>query len=142
MRNGVFYSDGNFDIAQSSPITSGVSRSIFDSNGRLIIATTTSPYLSVYNKNPSTGVYTLASKGTPSLASIAWSGGTINHLSYDEDQDILFVSHQSSPYLSAIQMSQSGFAFKYGDMASPPSSSVIKMSLVYDESWKSFNTGS
>jgi hypothetical protein len=106
---------------------------IFDPHGRLIIAQTDTPYLSIWTQNASNGTFTKLDDYS------SWAGGEINTLAYDKDQDILFVSSQSSPYITAFRMSNTGFDFKYPDPASVPSASVVRMSLVYDQHWKSFN---
>lgn len=134
-------SAGSHDMPGGSSNTYGlynhVKYATFDPHGRLIVATDSSPFIKLYSQNSSTGVYTLLSD--LSSDGITWSGGEINSLAYDKTQDILFVAHQTSPYLSAIQMTETGFGNKYADMASPPASAVIRMSLVYDDQWKSFN---
>jgi hypothetical protein len=109
---------------------------MFDPHGRLILAQSDTPYLRIYEQSISNGQFTLLDT-FPS-----WSGGTINSLAYDKDQDILFVASQSAPYITAFRMSNSGFDIKYPDMTpsiSNAGGSVIRMSLVYDEDWKSYN---
>jgi len=150
MDNGVMYfvevSGGYFlgyvpnsSSPQFSPTADGTvsgytaKYAMFDPHGRLIIAQTDSPYLSIWSVDPSNGSFTKIDD-YPS-----WAGGEINTLAYDKDQDILFVSSQSSPYITAFRMSNTGFDFKYPDPASVPSASVVRMSLAYDERWKSYN---
>jgi hypothetical protein len=62
-------------------------------------------------------------------------------MAYDKDQDILFLAHQSSPYISAIKMTSQGFGDLYNSPAAldTPSSAVVRMTLVYDEKWKTYN---
>lgn len=147
LTNGALFEDNVFvvspahvmpgEVNNSYGIRGTVKYATFDPHGRLIVATDSSPFIKLYTLNTSTGVYTLLSD--LSSDGITWSGGEINSLAYDKTQDILFVAHQTSPYLSAIQMTETGFGNKYADMASPPASAVIRMSLVYDDQWKSFN---
>lgn len=123
-----------------------ISYSMFDYHGRAIVARTNSPDLEIYTQSKVDGDFTLldsysAGNTRDSSAFPAWgSRGIINSMFYDEDRDILFVCHRGSPYLTAIQMCDSGFDFKYNDMASPAPSSFVRASLVYDEKWKSYNS--
>jgi len=109
---------------------------MFDPYGRLIIAcnpSSTIYQLQIYTQDASNASYTL-------LDSQEFAGGLINSFSYDVDQDILFVSSQSAPYITAYRMGAKGFSFKYPDPVSDAGSAVHKMSIVYDEDWKSFNS--
>ena len=116
-------------------ITAGNQRyCMFDPYGRLIIADRQN--LRLYSQDLGTGAFSLIDSVT------TWSHGTINSLAYDIDQDVLFVASQSAPYINAFRMSRSGFDLKYPAMTpslNDAGSSVIRMSLVYDEEWKSYN---
>ena len=116
-------------------ITAGDQRyCMFDPYGRLIIASTQE--LRLYSQDFGTGAFSLIDSVT------AWTHGDINSLAYDIDQDVLFVSSQAAPYINAFRMSRSGFDLKYPAMTpslNDAGSSVIRMSLVYDEEWKSYN---
>jgi hypothetical protein len=107
---------------------------MFDPYGRLIIADRQN--LRLYSQDLGTGAFSLIDSVT------TWSHGIINSLAYDIDQDVLFVASQAAPYINAFRMSRSGFDLKYPAMTpslNDAGSSVIRMSLVYDEEWKSYN---
>lgn len=123
-----------------------VSYSMFDPHGRAIVARTNSPDIEIYTQSQTDGDFSLldsysAGNTRDSTAFPSWgTRGIINSMFYDKDRDILFVCHRGSPYLTAIQMSDRGFDFKYNDMTSPAPSSFVRASLVYDEKWKSYNS--
>lgn len=134
--NAAFNPDSRSALLPSYSTANTVRYCMFDPYGRLILAQSDSPYLRIYSQDFSNGQFTLVDSYS------SWAGGTINSLAYDKDQDVLFVASQSAPYITAFQMSRSGFDFKYPDMTpsiSDAGSSVIRMSLVYDEDWKSYN---
>lgn len=117
---------------------STVRTAMFDPYDRLITVETNAPVLNIYTQS-SSGAFTridsvtdwgVGAKGTP--------GG----MAYDKDRDVLFIGHTSSPYISAWKMDGTGF----GDQITGPSGGVIpagtvnRISVLYDERWKSFNT--
>lgn len=115
---------------------STVRTAMFDPYGRLITVETNSHVLNIYTQASSgafariDSVSDWGSKGTP--------GG----MAYDKDRDVLFIGHTSSPYISAWKMDGTGFGSEY---ASPtggeiPAGTVNRISVLYDERWKSFNT--
>jgi hypothetical protein len=141
----------NIGYAEDGSITSPVGRNalspvysasdtamycMFDPYGRFILAQSDAPYIRIYEQSITTGAFSLLDTYP------TWAGGTINSLAYDKDQDVLFVASQSAPYITAFRMSKSGFDLKYPDMTpsiANAGGSVIRMSLVYDEDWKSYN---
>jgi hypothetical protein len=126
--------DGSTDRLENYYSTYG----LFDPYGRAIVAKEQPNDIKLFKQRVSDGGFDVVSTYSSDIGS--WNGGVINSMFYDKDRDILFVCHRSSPYLTAIQMCKSGFAFKYADMASPASSAFVRASLVYDEKWKSHNS--
>lgn len=134
--NNSFNHDSRNSLLPSYSTQNTARYCMFDPYGRLIIAQSDSPYLQIYTQDFTNGQFTLLDTFS------SWAGGTINSLAYDKDQDVLFVASQSAPYITAFRMSKSGFDLKYPDMTpSIPNAggSVVRMSLVYDEDWKSYN---
>jgi hypothetical protein len=106
---------------------------MFDPHGRMIVAQKDSPYLRLYSQDTSNATFSLIASHS------GWSGGTINSMAYDVDQDILFVASRSAPYLTAIKMEKDGFGDQYTP-SSNPGQEVIRISLAYENQWKSYNS--
>ena len=139
VNDGVF---GAYHLAPGSPGQTNadkVTYAMFDPHGRMILGLDVSPWIEIWTQSSSAGTYTRLSDAASD--GITWTGGEINSMAYDKDQDILFLAHQSSPYISAIKMTSQGFGDLYNSPAAIdiPSSAVVRMSLVYDEKWKTYN---
>ena len=111
----------------------------FDPHGRAIVAREDTNNIKLWTQSTTDGSFTEIADYNSDIGS-NWSAGKIHSMFYDKDQDILFVCSESSPYLTAVQMSETGFVKKYADMATPVGSAFVRASLVYDEKWKSHNS--
>lgn len=138
------------DITAFSEDSETVSYSMFDPHGRAIVARVSNldssadiVDIQMYDQSETDGSFTLKTSLSSDIPSLTWdysTRGIINSMAYDKDRDILFVCHRQSPYLTAIQMSEVGFASVYPDMVTPSPSPFVRASLVYDEKWKSYNS--
>jgi hypothetical protein len=138
------------DITAFSEDSQTVSYSMFDPHGRAIVARVSNfdasadiVDIQMYDQSETDGSFTLKTSLSSDIPSLTWdysTRGIINSMAYDKDRDILFVCHRQSPYLTAIQMSEVGFASVYPDMVTPSPSPFVRASLVYDEKWKSYNS--
>jgi len=115
---------------------SAVRTAMFDPYNRLITVETNPNVLNIYTQSLS-GSFTR-------INSISdWGAkGTPGGMMYDKDRDVLFIGHSVSPYISAWKMDGTGFGAEItgpsgGDI---PAGLVNRISVMYDERWKSFNT--
>lgn len=126
------------DGVQGSQITesfpSAVQTAIFDPYGRLITYQASTARLRIYTQD---GGGTLTELDTDTGVD-GLGLGTL--MQYDKDQDLLFIGGNNSPLVAAYQMGGGGFVSKYANPSVLPSSGVNKISLMYDERWKHFNT--
>lgn len=123
--------DGVFDTALTTPFTNTtVQHAIFDPYGRLIVA----------RSSNTIEIYTISSSGTVTLLDTAsgYSGGNVRFMSYDKDQDVLFLGSESSPYVTAFPMHGTGFGTKYSDPGTGVAAGVTCLDVLYDTRWKRF----
>ena len=142
------FDNGTVNTGTYSNVT--ISYAFFDPHGRAIVArtgdgitTSTDVDIELYTQSDTDGSFDFVTSLNADIPSLNWNGSTdrgiVDSMAYDKDRDILFVCHRGSPYLTAIQMSESGFSSVYPDMVTPPPSQFVRASLVYDEKWKSYN---